>query len=142
MAFAILLSACLHAAFSRVSSFLQYLIEQYKIEIMTEEKTAHIIHEMVERIAQKFNPDKIILFGSYARGTAGPDSDIDLLVVIPVNGSKRKLAMEIDMAISDRKVPVDLIVIRPEEIDRFMHMVGTIIRPAIREGVVLYERAA
>jgi len=109
---------------------------------MTEEKTARIIHEMVETIARKFNPDKIILFGSYARGTAGPDSDIDLLVVIPVNGSKRKLAMEIDMAISDRRVPVDLIVIRPEEIDKSMHMVGAIIRPAIREGVVLYERAA
>jgi len=44
---------------------------------------------------ERFNPVKILLFGSYARGTAVPDSDVDLLVVMPVQGSKRKHAVEI-----------------------------------------------
>ena len=42
------------------------------------------ISEMVRRIVERFHPEKIILFGSYARGTAGPDSDVDLLVVLPI----------------------------------------------------------
>lgn len=52
------------------------------------------IREMVRRIAAQFHPDKIILFGSPARGQAGPDSDVDLLIVMPVEGSKRRKATE------------------------------------------------
>jgi predicted nucleotidyltransferase len=47
------------------------------------------IDAMVRRIVQRFDPEKVILFGSHARGTAGPDSDVDLLVVMTVRGSKR-----------------------------------------------------
>jgi predicted nucleotidyltransferase len=47
------------------------------------------IEEMVRRIVERFDPERIILFGSHARGTANPDSDIDLLVVMPVVGSTR-----------------------------------------------------
>jgi len=50
------------------------------------------IREMVRRIAAQFHPDKIILFGSHTRGKAGPDSDVDILIVMPVEGLKRRKA--------------------------------------------------
>ena len=100
------------------------------------------LDEMVRRIVERFNPDRIILFGSRARGTAGPDSDADLLVVMPVSGSKRKQAAQIDMALAGVGLPKDIIVVTPEEVDRYHDVVGTIIGPAIRDGEVLYERGS
>ena len=100
------------------------------------------IDELVSRIVERFQPEKIILFGSYARGTAGEDSDADILVVMPVKGSKRKKATEIDIALVGLDLPVDVIVVTPEELDRNKNMIGTIIYPALREGKVLYEKAA
>lgn len=100
------------------------------------------INEMVRRIVERFDPEKIVLFGSQARGAAGPDSDADLLVVMRVSGSKRKRAIEIDMALADVGHPKDVIVVTPEEAERYRNVVGTIIRPALREGKVLYERPA
>jgi predicted nucleotidyltransferase len=100
------------------------------------------IEEMVRRIVEGFDPEKIILFGSQAREEAGPDSDADLLVVMRVEGSKRKKAIEIDLALADLGVPKDILVVTPEEVERYRDIVGTIIYPALREGKVLYERAA
>jgi len=100
------------------------------------------IEEMVRRIVAGFDPEKIILFGSHARGDAGPDSDADLLVVMNVLGSKREKAMEIDMALFGIGMPKDVIVVTPEEVRKYGDIVGTIIYPALREGEVLYERAA
>jgi len=100
------------------------------------------IEKMVQRIVERFHPEKIILFGSHARGTAGPDSDVDLLVVMHVQGSRRQKATEIDFSLSDREIPLDLLVVTPEQFDRDRDMIGTVIRPAAREGKVLYERAA
>lgn len=100
------------------------------------------ISEMVKRIVQRFDPEKIILFGSHACGTAGPDSDVDLLVVMPVEGSKRKKAAEMDLALADRTIPLDLIVVTPEEFERTRNQIGSVVRPAVREGRIVYERAA
>lgn len=100
------------------------------------------ILEMVRRIAAQFHPDKIILFGSHARGQARPDSDVDILIVMPVEGSKRRKATEIDGALADRRIPLDLIVVTPEEFERARHQVGSVLRPAALEGLVLYDRAA
>lgn len=100
------------------------------------------IREMVRRIAAQFHPDKIILFGSHARGQAGPDSDVDLLIVMPVEGSKRRKATEIDGALADRRIPLDLLVVTPEEFERARHQVGSVLRPAVLEGLILYDRAA
>jgi len=97
---------------------------------------------MVRRIVAQFHPDKIILFGSHARGQAGPDSDVDLLIVMPVEGSKRRKATEIDGVLSDRRISLDLIVVTPEEFERARHQVGSVLRPAALEGLVLYDRAA
>jgi len=98
------------------------------------------IRRMVRRIVAEFDPDTIILFGSHARGQAGPESDVDLLVVMPVPGSKRAKQLEIRAAVRDVHVPKDIIVSRPEEFEWRKDTVGTIEHPATREGKVLYAR--
>lgn len=100
------------------------------------------IEEMVARIVERFHPEKVILFGSHARGGAGPDSDVDLLVVMPVEGSRRRQAVAIDAALLDRTLPLDLVVVTPDELERDKDRIGTIVRPALRDGRVLHPRAA
>ncbi len=95
---------------------------------------------MVRRIVSQFRPERIILFGSHARGEAGPDSDVDLLIVMPVEGSRREKAVEIGVALHDIRVPKDIIVTTPEAFESRKDIVGTIERPAARHGKVLYAR--
>jgi predicted nucleotidyltransferase len=95
---------------------------------------------MVKRFVRQFDPDRIILFGSHARKQATPDSDVDLLIVMPVEGSKREKAVQIGVTLHDFHVPKDLIVVTPEEFEWRKEVVGTIERPAAREGKVLYAR--
>src|ERR1700678_2736315 len=73
------------------------------------------IDGMVKRIVKKFHPDKIILFGSHARSEAGPDSDIDLLVVMQGEGSSFDKALAIRHVLRDIAVPLDVIVTSPED---------------------------
>jgi predicted nucleotidyltransferase len=98
------------------------------------------IEEMVRRIVDRFQPERIILFGSHARGTAGPDSDVDLLIVMSVKGSKRQKQLDIRKALRGIAVPKDIIVTTPEEFAWRKEVVGTIERPAAREGELLYAR--
>ena len=100
------------------------------------------IRRMIQRIAERFDPDRIILFGSRARGTARPDSDVDLLVVLPVQGSCRRKAVEIGVSLADRTLPLDLIVVTPEQFERERDQIGSVLRDAAREGRVVHERAA
>ena len=97
--------------------------------------------EMVRRIVEGFHPEKIILFGSRARGDAQPDSDADLLVVMKVRGSRRRQAARIDAALAGVGLPKDVIIVTPDEFERLKRVVGGIVYPAAREGRVLYDRA-
>jgi predicted nucleotidyltransferase len=98
---------------------------------------------VVERVVEQFDPLKVIVFGSVARGEANYDSDLDLLVVFDrvEREDKRELAIQVRLAMTDVPAPIDVIVADPEEIERRGNMVGTILYPALREGKVLYERA-
>lgn len=100
------------------------------------------LNEVVQRIVAKFNPVRIILFGSRARSAPGPDSDADLLVVMPVRGSRRKAATEVDLSLIGVDMPIDIIVVTPEDVERDRGSFGTLIRTAFLEGRVLHERAA
>lgn len=111
-------------------------------DLMKTKKNAESIEEIVNIIVERFQPEKIILFGSHAKGTAGPDSDLDLLVVMPVSGSKRDKQIEVRLALRDIHIPKDIIVVTPDELERYRNVVGTIIYPALREGKALYERVA
>ncbi len=103
------------------------------------DKTA-LMAEMVRRIVTNWNPDRIILFGSHARGVAGTDSDVDLLVVVPLNRDRRTIRLGIRRALSGIGLPKDVVVVSPQEMDRYRECPGTIIRAALGEGKILYER--
>jgi HEPN domain-containing protein/predicted nucleotidyltransferase len=96
---------------------------------------------MVRRIVKKFRPEQIILFGSQARGDAGPDSDVDLLVVMDCEGSTREKAVDIQVSLHDFVIPTDVIVTTPEAFAWRKEIVGTIEWPAAREGKVLFMPA-
>jgi len=98
------------------------------------------IQAMVRTIVRQFRPERIILFGSHARGDAGPDSDVDLLIVMPVEGQKHKKQVQIRVALHDIRVPKDIIVTTPEDFEWRKEIPGTIEYPAVREGRVLYAR--
>jgi predicted nucleotidyltransferase len=98
--------------------------------------------EVVRRVVEGFDPLRVILFGSLARGEANYDSDVDLLVVFGHVEweKKRDLTVDIRRALARVPVPVDVIVTDVDEIRRRGHLVGPILRPALEEGKVVYER--
>ena len=99
-----------------------------------------IISTMVDRIVGRFQPSRVVLFGSYARGTAIESSDVDLLVVMVDIPDKRQAAVEIRRTLGDLPVSKDIVVTTPDEITRRGHLVGTVLHAALREGKVVYER--
>lgn len=107
---------------------------------MANEELEALLAEITRRIRVVSDPEQIILFGSYARGEAGPDSDVDLLVVKDTAESTRVEAGRIYRALAGIRVPVDVIVVSPADLSRYRDLHGTIIRPALREGMVLYAR--
>ena len=95
--------------------------------------------EVVERIVERFDPLRVILFGSLARGEAGRDSDVDLLVVMPEGvEDERQVTVEILRMLKDLPISKDVVVTTPGELKRRGDLVGTVFRPALREGKVLY----
>ena len=102
--------------------------------------TTDMIPVMVERIVQEFHPLRVILFGSQGRGEAGRWSDVDLLVVLEACPDYRGATAAIHDSLADLPVFKDIVVTTPEEIEREGTLVGTVLRPALREGRVLYER--
>jgi uncharacterized protein len=99
-----------------------------------------VLAEVVRRIVEVANPDRIVLFGSSARGEMGPDSDLDLLVVKSGVPHRRRLAQQIYRRLLGLTVPVDVIVVTPEDVEQSRDKVGSIIGPALLEGRVVYGK--
>ncbi len=107
---------------------------------MTRESVTEKIQRMVNRIVKEFQPERIILFGSHARDEGGPDSDVDLLIVMKFEGSRRDKAIEIGVALHDVRIPKDILVTTPEDFEWRKEIAGTIERPAAMEGKTLYAK--
>lgn len=101
---------------------------------------ADIVREIVNRIVAVAQPQKVILFGSAARGELGPDSDLDLLVIKAGVPHRRRLAQEIHRRLCGILLPVDVIVVRPEDLEDFGKQPGSVLKTALREGIELYAR--
>ncbi len=97
-----------------------------------------IIESAVERIVSVADPLRIILFGSAARRDMGPNSDLDMLVVIPSGRHRRKTAQKIYRNMIDLGFAVDVVVVTEEDLERFGDNPGMIIGTALREGRELY----
>jgi predicted nucleotidyltransferase len=100
------------------------------------------LDEITKRIVRASNPEKIILFGSHARGDFMPDSDLDLLVIISGVVRPRAESTRLRRALRGLLVPVDIVVATPEQIERLGHVRGLIYHTTLSEGKVVYERAA
>lgn len=97
------------------------------------------IDELAQQIVQQFDPDRIILFGSYAYGAPREDSDVDLLVILPFEGSGLRKSVEILTCVSPQ-FPIDLIARRPDDTQQRYRERDPLIRQALDVGRVLYER--
>lgn len=97
------------------------------------------IRKTGERIGREFMPEKVILFGSYADGSATEDSDVDILVILPFTGKNLDKSVEILTRI-DPHFPADLLARRPEDAEHRYKMGDPLIRDALDRGVTLYER--
>lgn len=105
-------------------------------------ESAEVPNGLVRRIAERFSPDKIILFGSRARGDAGPESDIDLLVLFSDVADPNMRAAELYASLVDFPRSTDIVVSTTARFERYQNVVNTVYWPAAREGKVLYERPA
>ena len=102
--------------------------------------TADDVEEIVRRIVEVAQPERIILFGSAARGDMGPNSDLDFLI-IKAGAHRRELADRMRRALRGVNAAVDLVVATPEDIEQYKDSHPLIYKPALREGVVVYDAA-
>ena len=98
------------------------------------------IEELGQRIGREFDADRVVLFGSYAEGTATEDSDVDLLVVADTPLPPRRRYGAVRRLVADCPAAFDIIVKTPNEYARLRMVVNTIVYFAEKAGRVLYER--
>lgn len=112
------------------------------IQIVNDALTQSVAYlpEAIELITREFDPLRIILFGSRARGEARPDSDLDLLIVLPEIQNKRAVTIDLMRTLSSLPVSKDVVVTTPQEINERGDAIGLVLRPALREGITVYER--
>lgn len=91
---------------------------------------------VADRIVERCDASRIVLYGSVARGDDGPDSDIDLLVVMPIVGRRHDASVRVLNELRDMPVPVDITVVDPARLDEEASVPG-VVRAALREGRVL-----
>jgi predicted nucleotidyltransferase len=103
-----------------------------------EKVTQKTISDFARRIAEQFNPGKIILFGSYAYGKPTADSDVDMLVIMSFEGRGAYKSAEIATTIKP-DFPVDILVRTPEQIKQRLNLGDFFIREIMERGKVLYE---
>jgi uncharacterized protein len=94
--------------------------------------------EIIRRIVRVAAPERIVLFGSAARGEQGPGSDLDLLVIKPGRYHRGRLTDPIYRSLIGVGQAVDVVVVTPEDVDRYRDALGLVIAPALREGRVVY----
>lgn len=96
------------------------------------------LDEIIRRVVEVAQPEQIILFGSAARGEMGPNSDVDLLVIKRGVFHRGRLAGDIYMNLFGVGQAVDIVVVTPEDIERYRKSHALVIAPALREGKVVY----
>jgi len=96
------------------------------------------IQALAQRVGEEFSPPRVILFGSYAYGQPTPDSDVDLLVITPFEGSSVKKSVEVRLKLRP-SFPMDLLVRPPEKVRERFEMGSGCMREILTKGKTLYE---
>lgn len=92
-----------------------------------------------QKLVSRFSPQRIILFGSQARGSSDTHSDVDILIISPIKGKRRDLMVKIDRSLDKFNYAFDIVVLTEEEFERDRFIPGTLARYAYKEGRILYE---
>lgn len=100
------------------------------------------IQRMADIIVERFQPERIILFGSYANGTATEDSDVDLVVVLDTDGNLLDETAEVRMAVRHFRVPKDILVRTPQVFEHERQIGWSVFGQAERHGRLLYAKAS
>ncbi len=96
------------------------------------------IRDFSQKIVERFSPERVILFGSHARDEEGPDSDVDMLVVMEHDAANVEKAVEIRMAV-EASFPLDLLVRKPKDVEKRLSMRDYFMREIIEQGKTLYD---
>ncbi len=102
--------------------------------------TENKISEIVKKIASGYNPEKIILFGSYVTGTATEDSDIDIFVIKDSELPRPQRIMQLRRMLIGSQIPMDLIVYTPGEVDKEKDEKYSFVYEVLNSGKTVYER--
>ncbi len=97
-----------------------------------------VLADIVSRIVETVRPEKIILFGSAARGDMGSNSDVDLLIVRE-GGHSRKLVGQVYRRLHGVGAAVDAVMVSPADVERYRDSHALVIKPALAEGIVVYD---
>ena len=97
-----------------------------------------ILRDIIRRVVAAAQPAKIILFGSAARGDMGPNSDVDLLVIKAGKFNRDRLTTAIYRELAGAEAAVDVVVVTPEEVERYGNSPYLVIHPALTEGKMVY----
>jgi predicted nucleotidyltransferase len=100
----------------------------------------NLIREIVRRIVNTAQPEKVILFGSRARGDARPNSDYDLLVIQRSDEPRYRRSVPLYVALADLPVEVEVVVYTPQEVEEWRAVPQAFVTTAVREGTTIYER--
>jgi len=110
----------------------------YDIRTRTGRVKRKVLADVVRRVVEAAQPDKIILFGSAARAEMGPHSDLDLLVIKGGKYNRGRLTTAIYDQLAGADAAVDVVVVTPEEVERYRDSHCLVICPAMKEGKVVY----
>ena len=99
-----------------------------------------LVRDIVRRIVQTVQPEKVILFGSRGRGDAKPDSDFDLLVIKESDEPRFRRSVPLYVALADLPVEVEVMVYTPQEVEEWSQVPQAFVTTAVREGTTIYER--
>ena len=104
-------------------------------------KTVHkkVLNRIIQQVIDVAHPESIILFGSAARGEMGLHSDVDILVIKKGVYNSREVAANIYLSLYGTNQSVDVIVVSPEQVEKYKNSPYMVIGPALREGVVIYN---
>jgi predicted nucleotidyltransferase len=94
----------------------------------------------IQKIVQELNPERIVLFGSYAYGAPNPHSDVDLLVIMKTNATLKERSWAVSRLLLPRPFPVDILVKTPKEVEKALKSGDFFLKEILTRGKVLYDR--